>query len=154
MDKEKIISIVTEKFKLVRTENNYTQDKMAEVLGISKKTLVQIEKQRTPCGWTTTVALCALFRESSILQNAMGGDPMEVVELTAHDVIARPKERTMGGHVWWRTIQEDKGYRLQRNILSNHYRILDSESYRWFSTMNEEAALEEFTRILEENHTI
>lgn len=39
MDKEKIISIVTEKFKLVRTENNYTQDKMAEVLGISKKHL-------------------------------------------------------------------------------------------------------------------
>ncbi|MGE7623787.1 helix-turn-helix transcriptional regulator [Viridibacillus sp. NPDC096237] len=154
MDKEQIISIATAKFKLVRTENNYTQDKMAEVLGISKKTLVQIEKQRVPCGWTTTVALCALFRESSILQNAMGGDPMEVVELTAHDVIARPKEKTMGGYIWWRTVQEDKGYRLQQNILSNHYRILDSESYRWFSTMDEKAVLEEFTRILEESHSI
>ncbi|MBK3495849.1 helix-turn-helix domain-containing protein [Viridibacillus sp. YIM B01967] len=151
MDREQIISISTDKLKLVRTENGYTQDKMAEVLGISKKTLVQIEKQRMQCGWTTAVALCALFRESSILQNAMGGDPMEVVELTAHDVIARPKEKTMGGHVWWRTVQEDKGYRLQKNILSNHYRVLDDEAYRWFSTMDREAATEEFARIILEN---
>lgn len=147
MNKEQLIEIATEKLKLVRTENDYTQDKMAEILGISKKTLVQIEKGRISPGWTTTVALFALFRESSILQNAIGGDPMEVVELTAHDFIVRPKDKTMGGYVWWRNIKEYKGARLQQNVLSQHYRILDADNYRLFSTFDEAAAIEKWNII-------
>jgi DNA-binding XRE family transcriptional regulator len=46
MDKEAIIQILSEHFKLVRTEFDYHQDEMATILGISKKTLVQIEKGR------------------------------------------------------------------------------------------------------------
>ncbi|PFB11956.1 helix-turn-helix domain-containing protein, partial [Bacillus cereus] len=42
MNKELIIELISMKIKLIRTEKGYTQDKMAEVLGISKKTLVQI----------------------------------------------------------------------------------------------------------------
>ena len=79
MDRDFIIQITSESLKLIRTENNYTQDKMAEILGISKKTLVQIEKERTYANWTTTIAICALFRHSETLQNRIGGDPIEVI---------------------------------------------------------------------------
>lgn len=151
MDRQQLITIAAESIKLVRTENDYTQDKMAEVLGISKKTLVQIEKGRISPGWTTTIALFALFRESSILQNAIGGDPMEVIELTAHDFIIRPKEKTMGGYVWWRIIQEQKGYRLQQNVLSQHYRILDPDNFRLFSTFDEVAAIKNWHEIIKSN---
>lgn len=149
MNKEHLIAIASEKLKLVRTENDYTQDKMAEILGISKKTLVQIEKGRISAGWTTTVALFALFRESTILQSTLGGDPMEVIELTAHDFILRPKEKTLGGYIWWRNIYEHQGRRLQQNVLSQHFRILDADNYRLYSTFDEAAAIEKWTNLKE-----
>lgn len=147
MDRDFAIDIVSEKLKLIRTENDYTQDKMAEVIGISKKTLVQIEKGRIS-GWTTSVAVCALFRESSILQNAFGGDPLEVIELTAHDVISRPKEKTLGGYIWWRDVKIGNGYRLQQNILSQHFRILDEDNYRLYSSFEEQIILKKWQTIV------
>jgi DNA-binding XRE family transcriptional regulator len=48
---------------------------MAEIQGISKKTLVQIEKGRQEAGWSQVVAVWALFQESQILQHVLGGDP-------------------------------------------------------------------------------
>lgn len=142
MDRDYAIMIVSEKIKLIRTETNYTQDKMSDILGISKKTLVQIEKGRILCGWTTCIAVCALFRESSILINAFGGDPLDTIELLAHDSIITPKEKTLGGHVWWRNIEKNEKYRLQQNILSSHYRILDKDDYRLISTLDEKVIYE------------
>lgn len=147
MNRQQLIAIASEKVKLVRTENDYTQEKMAEILGISKKTLVQIEKGRIDAGWTTTVALFALFRESSILQSTIGGDPMEVIELTAHDFILRPKDKTMGGYIWWRNVHEENGYRLQQNVLSQHFRIIDAENFRLYSTLDENTVLEKWTKL-------
>ena len=49
---------------------------MAAVLGISKKTLVEIEKGRSSLGWTGAAAFAAIFRESGILQAQFGGDWM------------------------------------------------------------------------------
>lgn len=151
LDREHVTDIVTEKLKLIRTESNFTQDKMAEILGISKKTLVQIEKGRISAGWTTTVAICALFRESSILQHAFGGDPMDVIELTAHNLIIRPKEKTMGGYIWWRNIEERDDYRLQQNVLTNHFRILDDENYRLFSSFEEDVIKERWIALKQTN---
>ena len=69
---------------------------------------------------------------------------MEVIELTARDVIISPKEKTMGGYIWWKNIEEYKNHRLQQNLLSKHYRILDDENYRLISTFDEEVALEKW----------
>ena len=141
MDREMITQTVSESLKLIRTENDFTQDKMAEILGISKKTLVQIEKGRILANWTTTIAICALFHNSKTLQNQIGGDPMEVIELTAHNVIISPKEKTLGGYIWWKNIEEYKKHRLQQNLLSKHFRILDNENFRLISTFDESNCL-------------
>ncbi|MBQ3031325.1 MAG: helix-turn-helix domain-containing protein, partial [Anaerotignum sp.] len=47
--------------KSVRKEYGFTQEKMAAVLGISKKTLVEIEKGRSSLGWTGAAAFAAIF---------------------------------------------------------------------------------------------
>lgn len=140
MDKTVFISVIWDKFKLVRVERNYTQEEMAEILGISKKTLVQIEKGRVSPGWTTTVALCAIFRNSEILQNSFGGDPLEVLEIVSHTGELQPKEWTMGGRIWWVSIEEKGRYRLQQNMITQHFRILDDANRRWFSTFDSEIA--------------
>ncbi len=93
MNKEHAIELISTKIKLIRTEKRYTQDKMAEVLGISKKTLVQIEKGRTNAGWTNTVAICALFRDSEVLQNTLGDDPLVVIETMAHIALTTSKKK-------------------------------------------------------------
>ncbi|MFJ7914636.1 MULTISPECIES: helix-turn-helix transcriptional regulator [unclassified Lysinibacillus] len=140
MNREQLITLISEKLKLIRTEKDLTQDQMSDLLGLSKKTLVQIEKGRIHTGWTTTVAVCALCRESSILQHELGGDPLEVVDLIANNGTLYPKEKTMGGYIWWKNLSEYKGYRLQQNVISQHFRILDTNNYRLLSTFDESIA--------------
>ncbi|PIC67224.1 hypothetical protein CSV78_08645 [Sporosarcina sp. P16a] len=74
------MDLVSPRLKLIRTEMDYTQDQMAEIIGISKKTLVQLEKGRQEIGWATAVVVCALFRESALLRSVMGDDPIELAE--------------------------------------------------------------------------
>ncbi|MGM7702690.1 helix-turn-helix transcriptional regulator [Pseudalkalibacillus sp. Hm43] len=147
MNIDQMIEIVSSKMKLIRIERGYTQDKMAMILGLSKKTLVQIEKQRTNANWTTVAAVSALFRNSEILRSALGGDPVEIVEILAHEGIDRPKEQTLGGKVWWRDVKCENGYRLQQNVISQHFRILDEDNHRWYSSFDEEEANERLSEL-------
>lgn len=106
MTREEIIESVSEKMRLIRTEAGYTQDKMAEVIGLSKKTLVQIEKGRLYAGWSTVVAVCALFRETETVRFLFGNEPLEVLETVARDGMDYRKEKTLGGKVWWREVEK------------------------------------------------
>ena len=74
MERILFVSQIDQKLKLIRTEYGLTQEKMADILGISKKTLVEIEKGRRSLGWSGAVTLTALFADSEILQNAYGGE--------------------------------------------------------------------------------
>ncbi|MET4560475.1 helix-turn-helix transcriptional regulator [Lysinibacillus parviboronicapiens] len=147
MNREQLITLVTEKLKLIRTEKALTQDQMSDLLGLSKKTLVQIEKGRIETGWTTAVAVCALCRDSTVLQHELGGDPLEVVDLIANHGTLQPKEKTMGGYIWWKNLSERNGYRLQQNVISNHYRILDTNNYRLLSSFDEQIAMQVWEKL-------
>ncbi|MEL3961497.1 helix-turn-helix transcriptional regulator [Lysinibacillus endophyticus] len=148
MDRELIAQIASDNLKLVRTEYQFTQEKMAEILGISKKTLIQIEKGKSLANWTTTIAICALFQDSKTLKKQLGDDPLELVELTIHDVIIRPTEKTFGGVIWWKNLYKYRGFKLQQNLLSKHYRILDDENYRLLSTFDQKVAKEKWEDII------
>ena len=54
MDRQSFTDLIQTKFKMVRIEAGYTQDTMAQTIGLSK-TLVQIEKERVLPNWTTFV---------------------------------------------------------------------------------------------------
>ncbi|MGM0835146.1 MAG: helix-turn-helix transcriptional regulator [Bacillota bacterium] len=147
MNQTDVINLISNKLKLIRIEYDYTQDKMAEILGLSKKTLVQIEKGRNPASWTVTVAACALFRESEFLTSVLGADPLEVIETLAHEKIDRPKDKTMGGKVWWKEVKVMGKFRLQQNVISQHYRILDDLDFRWYSSFNGEDAIQKINEL-------
>jgi DNA-binding XRE family transcriptional regulator len=147
LTRDEIIDIVSDKIRLIRQESEYTQDKMAEIIGLSKKTLVQIEKGRVKAGWSTVVTVCALFRESETVRHLFGNEPLEVLETVAKEAIEFRKERTLGGKVWWKELNRKDGYILQQNIISLHFRIIDKEAYRIFSSFDEEAAVLRFQEI-------
>lgn len=67
MTKKEFAAQMDGNLKAVRKEYGFTQEKMAAVLGISKKTLVEIEKERSSLGWTGAAAFAAIFSESRIL---------------------------------------------------------------------------------------
>ncbi|MBT2625993.1 helix-turn-helix domain-containing protein [Bacillus sp. ISL-32] len=150
MDQDYMVELVSSKMRLIRMERGYTQEKMSEVLGISKKTLVQIEKERTLAGWAHVVAVCALFKNSEVLQSVLGDEPLEVIETVAHRSIDRPKGKTMGGKVWWREMKAKGDFRLQQNLISQHYRILDSYDDLWFSTFEKRDAIERLDELAQE----
>jgi len=147
MDKEQIINLISTRIKLVRVERGYNQDKMADILGISKKTLIQIEKGRANASWAIVVATCAMFKESEVLQSTLGNDPLDVIATIAHDRVDSPKDKTMGGKVWWNEILKQGRFRLQQNVISKHYRILDEDDYRWYSSLDKNEALDRLKEI-------
>jgi DNA-binding XRE family transcriptional regulator len=147
LTRDEIIEIVSKNIRSIRLESEYTQDKMAEIIGLSKKTLVQIEKGRVKAGWSTVVTVCALFRESETVRHLFGNEPLEVLETVARDDIDIRKERTLGGKVWWKELNQKDGFILQQNMISQHFRIIDKEAYRIFSSFDEEAAFLRFKEI-------
>ena len=134
MTRDDFVTIVNSKLKLVRTEYGLTQDKMAVILGISKKSLVESEKGRRSISWTEAVALTAIFDKSTILNDALGEDYAAMVSALALQDVEITYPSTMGGKIWWREIKSVNGYRIQQNIISNHYRILDDKDRRLLSS--------------------
>jgi hypothetical protein len=39
--------------------------------------------------------------------------------------------KTLGGHVFWNTLNTKNGWKLQKNIFTDHYRVLDPDDVRW-----------------------
>ena len=160
MDRTTFVAEMDRHLRLVRTEFGCTQEVMARMLGISKKTLVEIEKGRSSLGWMGAVAFVTLFGESQILNGLLGGDAEDMVRAMAFAEKGKlsqekgeipvlyhtPFSKTMGGHVWWRVVEERENCRIQQNIISQHYRALDQEDRRICYSFD----LEEIHRCLEE----
>ena len=127
MDRSEFIGKADDKLKLVRTEYGYNQEKMADVLGISKKTLIQIEKGRSSLGWSGTVSLCTIFARSEVLEAAFGGEATDIIRALAFADSEQDYPKTMGGKIWWKTLEETSKYKVQQNIISHHYRALDQD---------------------------
>ena len=153
MERAEFISIMNSKIKLIRTEFDLTQEKMAEAIGISKKTLVEIEKGRNSLSWTASVAAAVIFADSEILADAFGGETSDLVKVIALKGMdaKTPSQQTMGGRVWWQDIKESKGYRIQQNVISRHFRILDAEDRRFFSTFDKKEAERKLTELTSGN---
>ena len=136
MNRDDFILRINALSKLVRTEYQLTQEKMAHILGISKKTLVESEKGRRNLGWTECALLAMTFSASTVLQNEFGGDIQDMVQSIAFDDMHVSYPYTMGGKVWWTTVEETDGFRIQQNIVSGHYRILNADNQRLMSSFS------------------
>lgn len=136
MTREEFIKQIDGQVKLVRTEYGFTQDVMARVVGISKKTLVEIEKGRSSLGWTGAVALCSVFSGSQVLSGLLGGEAQDMIQALAFEDAKPVFPKTMGGKIWWETVETGKGWKIQQNIISRHYRALDDENGRICSSFS------------------
>jgi len=123
VDKREFINLINNKLKLIRIENNFTQEKMSGIVGLSKKTLIEIEKGRSSLTWAGAVCIATLFEHSEVIQTPFGGDVNEVIKLVAFTHYNTSLPKTLGGKIWWRQLLELNGYKIQQNIISQHHRI-------------------------------
>ncbi len=130
MNRKEFIKEMDIHLKLVRTEYGYTQEMMASILGMSKKTLVEIEKGRSTLGWMGAVAFSSLFSDSRILSSLLGGGAEEMVKALAFEGQKPYFFPTMGGHIWWRDVEVTAKWRIQQNMISQHYRALAQNDRR------------------------
>lgn len=126
MDREAFTKVIQSKFKIIRTEAGYTQDSMSQTVGLSKKTLVQIEKERIIPNWTTCVSICALFRDSDTLTSTFGGDPLELAQVLSRGNAFYPDY--LKESLYWETVEEKEGWTLQRNKMNDLHRVLNQEN--------------------------
>lgn len=136
MTRETFVSELSRHVKLVRTEYGFTQDVMAKILGISKKTLVEIEKGRVSLGWACSVTLCTIFSDSQVLSGLSGGEAGDMIRALAFQDLKPAYPKTMGGKVWWRFVETIGTYTIQQNLISQHYRALDQEDSRVCSSFD------------------
>ncbi|MDV3426807.1 MAG: transcriptional regulator [Bacillota bacterium] len=146
MDRKQFIEICDQNLKLVRTESAFSQEKMAVILGISKKTLVEIEKGRSSLGWTGSVTLCSIFYNSEVIMGTFGGKPTDIILALAFEGSEPQYPKTFSGKIWWQTIMQNEKYIIQQNIISQHYRLLTAEGRRAASSFD----LEDLTFIFNE----
>lgn len=146
MDRQSFTDLIQTKFKMVRIEAGYTQDTMAQTIGLSKKTLVQIEKERVLPNWTTCVSICALFRDSDVLNSTFGCDPLEIVQTISRNHCAYPKHSTTSD-IYWNTLDDKNGFILQSNKVSEIYRVLNKDKQPIFGTSKLREAETYFGRI-------
>ena len=136
MDRKQFVFRMSGKCRLVRNEYGFSQEEMSKVLGISKKSLVESEKGRRLLSWTECVTLATVFSQSRILQDEFGGELSDMIKAIAFDNTEVNYPKTMGGKVWWKLVEEHGGYRIQQNILSLHYRLLDPHDGRMISSFD------------------
>ena len=54
---------------------------------------------------------------------------------------------TLGGEIWWKTGRVKNGWRLQKNIVTKHYRILDILNRRHAWTLDRNTAFKAFDEL-------
>ena len=124
MTREQFISLCNRKEKLVRNELGYSQEKMSTLLGLSKKTLVEIEKWRASLGWQGAVTLCTLFQNTREITLAFGSDiPALLRAMTEDAAYLTPIESPYSK---WVTVLNKDGRTIEQNTASQLYRLRDN----------------------------
>lgn len=121
MTREAFIALCDRKEKLVRNELGYSQEKMSSLLGVSKKTLVEIEKWRSSLGWQGAVTLCTLFANTREITLAFGTDIPAFLRAMTED--AAYLEPVNSPYAIWNTILQLDGVTIEQNTASQLYRL-------------------------------
>lgn len=121
--REDFIAMCDSKIRLVRAEYELSQERMAHIIGISKKTLVEIEKSRSSLGWCGSVTMCAVFPESGVISSTFGVPAAEIIARLVSGDIGDGKVSVQSGP-WWQTVRRNKNYIIEQNVISQHYRIM------------------------------
>lgn len=124
MTRDSFIALCNRKEKLVRNELGYSQEKMSALLGLSKKTLVEIEKWRASLGWQGAVTLCTLFQNTREITLAFGSDVPALLRALTEDAAYLPPFESP--YSKWVQVLEKDGRSIEQNTATQLYRLREN----------------------------
>jgi DNA-binding XRE family transcriptional regulator len=74
VNRKDLIKMVSSELIKIRKECKLTQDELAEILGISKNTIVNVEKNNKELSWAVVMSLIMLFNQTTSIQSIVGKD--------------------------------------------------------------------------------
>jgi len=81
------------------------------------------------------VAVAVIFEDSEIVGMILGCDVNDSIKSLALEHYENTPQ-TMGGKVWWRDMENTSKYKIQQNVISQHYRILTGDDRRVCSSFD------------------
>lgn len=80
ISRNSLIQVVSESFIDIRKEKNLTQVEMANILSISKNTIVRIERKHSRLSWSTVIAILLLFSDTKVIKRILNDrQPIELI---------------------------------------------------------------------------
>lgn len=81
VDKDRLISILTEELPVLRARVGLSQDELSNIIGISRQTYSTIETNKRKMSWNTFLSLLLVFgynEKTSAMLEASGAFPIEL----------------------------------------------------------------------------
>ncbi len=125
MTREAFILLCDRKEKLVRNELGLSQEKMSALLGLSKKTLVEIEKWRSSLGWQGAVTLCTLFQNTREIALTFGTDIPALLRAMSEG--AAYLQPVQSPYAVWNPILQLGSRTIEQDSASQLYRLREGE---------------------------
>lgn len=69
--RDEIITNMAENLPLLRMKSGFTQEKLAEMIGISRQTLIAIENKKRQMPWNTFLACLLVFNQNNDTKKLM-----------------------------------------------------------------------------------
>lgn len=81
VDKDRLISILTEELPVLRAKVGLSQDELSNIIGISRQTYSAIETNKRKMSWNTFLSLLLVFgynEKTSLMLETSGAFPIEL----------------------------------------------------------------------------
>lgn len=88
IDREKLISNMTENLPALRAQLDLTQEELAGIIGVSRSTVLSIENKKRDMTWGTFLSLVLLFTKNEETNKLL--NVMEIYTDEFHAFIQRP----------------------------------------------------------------
>ena len=66
----------------------------------------------------------------------LGEFPVNIIETLAHDSMSLHDDDSKRNYIFWDVLEEDGGYVLSKNIISEHYKVTDAAGKRYCSSFD------------------
>ena len=98
-NRDKFVSKMTDNLRVLRNKLGFTQDVLAEKIGISRQTLVNIENKKREMTWNNFIALLTVFRADKNTSDLL--DFFDIYTSELNEYLTSPKnlntQNTTGG---------------------------------------------------------
>lgn len=135
LEREIFIAKVSSVVKDVRIESSISQETMAYILGMSKKTYVQVELKRRKLSWSETVTFCCLFKQSPTIVKHIGDNLLSNIATIASEEI-EALSKTHSKSFWWNEIIRDSKSYILQNIITGQYKVFNNQDEEIFTTFS------------------